>query len=85
MPAFAHAKENSELAALVSDDPTKRKVLGEQYGVPTKVFSYEEFDNLLYSGLIDAVYIALPNNMHAEFTQPCGRPASTCFAKSRWR
>ena len=69
LPAFAHAKENSELAALVSDDPTKRKVLGEQYGVPTKVFSYEEFDNLLYSGLIDAVYIALPNNMHAEFTR----------------
>ena len=33
----------------------------------TKVFSYKEYDNLLYSGLIDAVYIALPNSMHAEF------------------
>ncbi len=68
LPAFAHAKENSELAALVSDDPEKRKQLGERYGVPSKVFSYAEYDQLLHSGLIDAVYIALPNNMHAEFT-----------------
>ena len=34
LPAFAHASRNSELAALVSDDPTKLRKLGKRYGVP---------------------------------------------------
>src|SRR5205807_37895 len=33
LPALAHAKRNSELAALVSDDPVKRREIGERYGV----------------------------------------------------
>ena len=33
LPAFAHARENSELAALVSADATKRNKLGKKYGV----------------------------------------------------
>ena len=33
LPAFAHARENSELVALVSGDATKLKKLGKKYGV----------------------------------------------------
>lgn len=66
LPAFANAIENSELVALVSDDPTKRQELGKQYGVRT--YSYDEYDDCLNSGEIDAVYIALPNHMHCDYT-----------------
>jgi predicted dehydrogenase len=66
LPAFAHAAENSELAALVSDDRVKRRELGERYSIENS-YSYEEYGRLLKSGLVDAVYIALPNNLHCEF------------------
>ncbi|HEY1662344.1 MAG TPA: Gfo/Idh/MocA family oxidoreductase [Verrucomicrobiae bacterium] len=66
LPAFKHAGENSELAALVSDDPVKLRAMAEEYGVDN-CFSYNDYELCLYSGEIDAVYIALPNNMHADF------------------
>ncbi|MUG91152.1 gfo/Idh/MocA family oxidoreductase [Scytonema sp. UIC 10036] len=65
LPAFAQA-ENSQLVALFSEDPFKREELGKQYGV--KTYSYEEYDNCLRSGEIDAVYIALPNHLHCDYT-----------------
>src|SRR5687767_1000969 len=65
LPAFAHAR-NSKLKALVSGDPVKLKELGDKYKV-SETYSYQEFDRCLASGGIDAVYIALPNNMHCEF------------------
>jgi glucose-fructose oxidoreductase len=65
LPAFAHA-ENSELAALVSDDPEKLGKLRRKYSVRSGR-SYAEYDALLSSGDIDAVYIALPNSLHREY------------------
>lgn len=65
LPAFKHAHQNSELAALVSDDPAKLNALSRQYGVDN-CFMYKEFESCLYSGEIDAVYIALPNTLHAD-------------------
>ncbi len=65
LPAFAQA-ENSQLVALFSEDPLKREELGKQYGV--KTYSYEDYDNCLRSGEIDAVYIALPNHLHCDYT-----------------
>lgn len=67
LPAFRHARRNSRLAALVSDDATKLKALGRQYGVE-RLYAYERVDELFASGDIDAVYIALPNHMHLEYT-----------------
>jgi predicted dehydrogenase len=71
LPAFAHAKRNSRLAALVSGDRTKRRELARKYGVPA--YSYEEYDSLLESGAVDAVYIALPNDQHRDFTVRAAR------------
>ena len=65
LPGFASA-DNSELAAIVSGDPTKHRELGKKYGVPT--FTYEQYDELLTSGTVDAVFIVLPNAMHCEYT-----------------
>src|SRR6187549_1533479 len=66
LPAFQHA-DNSELAALVSSDETKLRQLGKRYGV-SRLYSYDRYDELLAGGDVDAVYIALPNHQHAEFT-----------------
>ena len=63
LPAFAHAKRNSELAAIVSDDPTKRRALSKKYKV--RAYSYDRYDECLEE--VDAVYIALPNSLHAEY------------------
>ncbi len=71
LPAFAHARRNSRLAALVSGDPAKRRELGRKYGVPA--FDYGEYDALLDSGAVDAVYIALPNDQHRDFTVRAAR------------
>lgn len=63
LPAFEHASRNSELMALVSGNERKRRELGRRYGVRT-LHDYEEFDDLLYSGEVDAVYLATPNSEH---------------------
>lgn len=68
LPAFAHAHENSELTALVSGDPRKLKQLSRKYQVE-HTYSYEQYADCLKSGEIDAVYIALPNNMHRAYTE----------------
>ena len=55
LPAFGNARRNSKLAALISSDPVKRKEMSAQYGVE-KTYGYEQYDELLKSGEIDAVY-----------------------------
>jgi predicted dehydrogenase len=65
LPAFRHAR-NCELTALVSGDPLKLRKLSRDYGVGIAV-GYEGYDELLKSGKIDAVYIALPNDLHKDF------------------
>ena len=68
LPAFAHARKNSELVALVSDDPKKLPTLGKKYKIK-RTYSYDQYEECLKSGEIDAVYIALPNNMHRDYTE----------------
>jgi glucose-fructose oxidoreductase len=66
LPAFAHARENSELTAILSEDPEKLSVLQKRYGVQ-RALHYRDYEKLLHSGAIDAVYIALPNNLHTTY------------------
>jgi len=65
LPAFAHARRNSRLTAVVSGDRTKRREIAKRYRLE-QAFNYDEFAECLRS--VDAVYIALPNSMHAEYT-----------------
>jgi predicted dehydrogenase len=67
LPGFANARSNSELVALVSDDPVKLRRLGRKYGASV-LTDYAGYDALLTSGEIDAVYIALPNHLHQPYT-----------------
>lgn len=72
LPAFAHAGENTQLAALVSGTPAKLRRLSEKYKVE-RAYSYEQYADGLTSGAFDAVYIALPNHLHKAFAVPAAR------------
>ena len=63
IPAFRHAKSNSDLTAFISDDPVKLKKLARKYGVE-HVYAYDDYETCLTSGNIDAIYIATPNHTH---------------------
>ena len=65
IPAFAHARRNSQLVAVVSGDRTKRREIAQRHRL-AQTFTYEEYEECLR--LVDAVYIALPNSLHAEYT-----------------
>ncbi len=71
LPAFKNTK-NSELAALVTEDPKKAEELAKKYDV-SQTLGYDGYDNLLHGGSIDAVYIALPNSMHKDYTLRAAR------------
>lgn len=66
LPAFARLR-NSKLVALVSGDAKKLAKLGAQYKVPNRL-DYADYGEFLESGQVDAVYITLPNNLHAEYS-----------------
>jgi glucose-fructose oxidoreductase len=66
LPAFQHARRNSQLTALVSQDKRKMQRLARKYRA-AHTWTYEEYADCLQSGAVDAVYIALPNSMHCEF------------------
>ncbi|KQP29158.1 glucose-fructose oxidoreductase [Methylobacterium sp. Leaf102] len=68
LPGVAHTG-NSEVVAFVTGDPEKASGVGKQYGV-TASYTYDQFDELLASGTIDAIYLATPNWRHAEFAIP---------------
>lgn len=62
----ASQSDNGRVTALVSGDLAKARRLAGFHGIP-EVVAYADFDALLASDRIDAVYIALPNSMHADF------------------
>ena len=64
LPAFAHARRNSRLAAVVSGDRRKRREIAARYRCAA--FGYDDYEACLEQ--VDAVYIALPNYQHAEYT-----------------
>ncbi len=68
LPGVKHTG-NSEVTALVSSDAEKLAKVGDAYGVEGR-YRYDQFDALIASGTIDAIYIGTPNWRHAEFAVP---------------
>lgn len=58
---------NSEMTAIVTGDMAKGKKLADFHGVK-HIYSYEQYDVFLKAGVADAVYIALPNSLHADYS-----------------
>ena len=60
------ATGNSQLTALVTGDPAKARELAKKYELE-HIYSYDQYDQLLAAGVIDAVYIATPNWLHETY------------------
>jgi predicted dehydrogenase len=59
----------SKVTAIVSGHRDKAERVAAEYGIPAKnIYSYDNYNGIAGNPDIDAVYIALPNNMHAEYT-----------------
>jgi len=68
LPAFPKCQK-SKLVSFVSGRPEKVARFAEVHGVPAKnIYTYENFDKIADNPDIQAVYIVLPNSMHAEYT-----------------
>jgi predicted dehydrogenase len=65
MPAVDHTG-NSVMTALVTGDQTKAKILLKQYDIP-HLYDYDEYEKMLSSGDVDAIYLAVPNPMHRDY------------------
>jgi predicted dehydrogenase len=83
---------NSQITGLVSGHRDKAERIAAQYGVPkSSIYSYEDMDRFRDNKAIDAVYVALPNSMHAEYTIRsakagkhvlCEKPMSTTVSEA---
>jgi predicted dehydrogenase len=93
LPAFAKT-ERCRVAALVTGHPDdKGRTVAQRYGVkPAAIYTYDTYDQMRDNPDIDAVYIVLPNSMHAEFTVRaanagkhvlCEKPMATAAADCR--
>jgi len=70
LPAFAHAR-NSKLVALISGDLEKRRRLSRKYACDA--YAPEDLGQALDRPDVDAVYIAEPNDKHADMAVRCAR------------
>ncbi|MEF9404402.1 MULTISPECIES: Gfo/Idh/MocA family protein [Ralstonia solanacearum species complex] len=68
LPGVAHSG-NSIVTALVSGDAAKAGALAQRYRIG-HVCGYADYERLLASGDIDAIYLALPNDMHRQYALP---------------
>jgi predicted dehydrogenase len=64
IPAIQHSS-NGDLVSIASRNPNKARDFARDIGIPQ---SYGSYDALVSADDIDAVYIPLPNSMHAEWT-----------------
>ncbi|MBV9155794.1 MAG: Gfo/Idh/MocA family oxidoreductase [Acidobacteriaceae bacterium] len=68
MPA-CKMSQKSQVIAFVSGHRDKAEKMAAEYNVPAKnIYSYANYDEIASNKDIDAVYIALPNSMHAEYS-----------------
>jgi predicted dehydrogenase len=65
LPGVKHTG-NSVVTALVTGDPVKARELAPLYDIEYS-YDYSQFDELLDSGNIDAIYLSLPNWQHADY------------------
>lgn len=72
LPAFKHAKKNSELAALISEDEEKLNKLSKMYNVE-HCYLLDEIEVCFSNNIIDALYIATPNDKHSALVKLAAR------------
>ena len=65
LPAIPQV-ENSTVTAIVSGHAENARHLAQFYEIG-HVVPYDDYDKMLAEDIVDAVYIALPNSMHADY------------------
>lgn len=81
LPAIVQSKR-SRIAALVSGHPEKAAAVASQYGIdPKNIYNYQNYDGLRDNSAVQAVYIALPNSLHAEYTIRAARAGKHVFCE----
>ena len=69
LPAFAQTKLCRPVA-LVSGHRGKAEQVASRYGVaPKQIYDYQSFERLADNEQVQAVYIVLPNSLHAEYSE----------------
>lgn len=69
MPRFENA-QRAHIAAVVSGNADKARRVGDAYGVPADArYDYDTFEAIAKDPRVEAVYIALPSGLHAEWTE----------------
>jgi glucose-fructose oxidoreductase len=68
LPAFANTDGKAQLVALVTGDVEKAAKLSRKYKAPA--YSYDDYEGLLASRKVDAVYVATPNSEHRAYAEP---------------
>lgn len=53
------------VTAVASRDPSRARTWADRFGIPD---AFGAYDDMIRSGAIDAVYLPLPNSLHAEWT-----------------
>jgi predicted dehydrogenase len=61
---------NGTVAAVASRDSARAEAWAQTHAIPK---SFGSYDALIHSGEVDAIYVPLPNSMHAEWTIRCLR------------
>ena len=69
IPAI-HASSNGEVAAVGSRSLAAAQAFAKEQSIPTAYGSYEE---LIADEDVDAIYIPLPNRLHAEWSVKCAK------------
>ena len=92
MPGTQQSKYG-KVTAVVSGHSDKAREQAAKYNIPeSSIYTYEQYDRIRDNPSIDAVYIALPNSMHPEYTIRaakagkhvlCEKPMATTVADSR--
>jgi predicted dehydrogenase len=67
LPALRNSKTVT-MHGIASRDPEKAKEHARIHKIPK---AYTSYDELIHDGDIEAVYIPLPNNLHAEWIKKC--------------
>ena len=65
MPSVANTG-NAVMSAIVSGNAEHSAKLAKFYGIK-HIYGYDQYDAMLAADIVDAIYIALPNSMHADY------------------
>ena len=80
LTAFTGAAENSRLVAIVGSDRTQAQLLAQEFRATA--YHVDEFRQCLNRDDVQAVYIALPNSLHSDFTVDAAKPQPNTLGDS---